>query len=602
MDITMKSAMKSSYYGLWQWALPLCFLVFSALLSDVVLAKESKGSAVDSDPEVIRSRVMKSLTDYDMNAMEKNLIDFSFSPLQAMPVYRSLLLWARDNPENEGLKAEMLTAVRDGMVSVVRDSGMGVRLSDWSGPGQPISLMFSFSQPRYSQVINPSDPSTLRWREAGHVDNVTPGTIGLSLAVKALMLSELDSFQDKERDALILASLLEELDILGGKLFYKSKLGPAEKGAYVPEVLSLDEGGAWQIDDSDSKLLSHLYLLQGLTHIYSVFSDEMLVERLFAGAKVHARSAEEWRKYAYEVMKIVYESTIENHNDSATGSFISDFSTKKGPGKKMLVRDIGVLADTLNTMLDVLPDDDQMRAKIAGHLKQQATYTNDMLGGKLNRIPKAVLVSKKIPVYGMTQELSDAISLMSLMLLAYKADGNEEYLSFVKKHFASIKSDYWSEHGGTYRSAKGYKVSSYSGEVFSQVLSWMQHMHWELPELMDFHEQSHAFIQAILKKGGLLQAETSESGETRSMDEYLRAELDSMVDELIAADTTEHGTIIENFVKRAADQDQDGVPGISFAGGDYGAAPVVIIGVSVPTPFYEAKPGKDGSLRRNYGF
>ncbi|MDP1898077.1 MAG: hypothetical protein Q8K43_09355, partial [Sulfurimicrobium sp.] len=92
-------------------------------------------------------------------------------------------------------------------------------------------------------------------------------------------------------------------------------------------------------------------------------------------------------------------------------------------------------------------------------------------------------------------------------------------------------------------------------------------------------------IEAVLKQGGLLQAEGPATGEPKQPETFIHDELPQLIDSIIALKKEEQSEKIMAAVKSLSDQDGDGVPGSRFAGGRFGSAPVLVIQTSIRTTF-----------------
>ncbi len=193
------------------------------LLTFPAAAQAEKKLPFDLQRDVLMTRIKNVLIANDINTIKRSLIDRRFSPLHAMAAYRELLLWSSKAAENDPYWKDVVALVREGMVAIIRDSTMGLPLKNWTGKGEPISVIYLNSFPAYKEVPDFNNLSTLKWRDDLFADVVTPGSIGLSLTAKALIITIDQSQAGKEYLPMILASALQELDILTQQLFLKKQ-------------------------------------------------------------------------------------------------------------------------------------------------------------------------------------------------------------------------------------------------------------------------------------------------------------------------------------------------------------------------------------------
>ncbi|HEC17008.1 MAG TPA: hypothetical protein ENI99_10645 [Sedimenticola sp.] len=573
----------------------LFFFLLAGFLTGVQAAPKAK--SVDQDPGVLSIRLQRSLLGYDVNMLEKHVIDFYFSPVHAMSVYRELLQWAGANPKEKAVRDDVVAMVREGMVAVIRDSGAGLALPGWDGPGQPISMAYALSLPRYAQKPDFNNPATLKWRRSdGDKRVVTPGSIGQSMAAKALLIRIDRSEAGKRNAPLFLASVLQELEILSSRLFLKDRLGPVAKGGHVPEIMEPDGKGGWKVLDPASRLPSQAFLLQGLSHLYGLLSANGVIKPLLGGGKVRGRELKDWLGLTRRTLDTVYASLIERHFDPASGSFASHYQHDKGPGDRIMLEDASYVVGALDALLHVLPDKDPLHKSARRHLLSQAGYIRKMLGsGK--PIPRGFLLKNGARLRSLMRDFSYPVAAMSVMLTAEETAGDGSYREVAARLYESEHPVFWSRENGIYRAAAGVKVSAYDGLFFSSVMRWLRHMDLVFPDKDDFAKRSRDFIQVVLKDGGLLQSEGPGTGEPRSLEDFIQKEIPALVERLAKTDATEHAAPIDKFVKDAADQDKDGVPGCRFGGGAYGAAPVIIMQIGVNTSFASTPGGRPA-----YGF
>jgi hypothetical protein len=587
MSILMKINIRISVSG-------LSVLLLAGMLGvgQAAPEQEAKQKAVDQDPEVLFARIKRSLEGYNLNNEEKYLIQEHFSPMHAMSAYRELLLWGMTYPQEDPLREDILGLVQGGMVAVFRDSGAGVPLSGWKGAGQPISLAYWRSTPKYAQKPDFSDLTTLKWDATELEKKTSPAAIGQSLAAKALLLMAGRSAEEKQIAPLILMSMLQELEILGTKLFFKEKLGAVTDGAYVPDLLSVDDKGDWQAEDKDSSLFSQASLLQGLAAVYELLTDKDVISPLFAAGPVGGKDLTEWQMLTRKCLDQVYAATISHHFDENSGSFASGYKPAKGHNKRILLEDVGVLNSALAALGQALPASDPVAKSMRQHLLAQAAFIKAAMGEKGGLVPKGYMLANKAGFKGLLPMIQHSIAVMSLMRMADDLLPDQGYRELFAAVFDTTQKVFWSEPSGIYRSAGGNKVSAYDGHVFGVVLGWLREMQQNRPELADFKQAEADFIRMVLKEGGLQQSEGPDAGEPRVTEDYLDQEVPPLVRQLEETEVVRQAGPILALLKSAADQDADRLPGVRFAGGKYGAAPVIIMRTSVATPYPEPEAAK----------
>lgn len=633
-------------YSKW-FILPLLAVVIG--MFSVPLIAKPEAQPVDKIRKVLLTRIERALLGYDVNMGLKHVIDYYYSPKQAMSTYQELLLWHQGNPHAKDTGRDVLGIVREGMIALVRDSGAGLPLLNWQGSGQPISMAYMRFQPRYQEIPDYANPKTLKWAKSTvNIHAVTPGDIGRSLAVKALMI-QMDRSDAGLRNApLFLASALQELEILSSRLFITQRLvqevnekpalgavtikgkegersvrmqlaatlkgvgassssqslkwvlGSAAKGAYVPEVVMPDTVEAWQVKDSRSVLISQVFLLQGLSRLYRVLAMSDVIEPLFDNGKVQGKDVNEWQKLTRRIMDTVYSSLLTNHFDRAAGSFAGVYRKSKG-GRSGTITLEGAshLVAALETLISALPRRDPVALSARKHLLYQAAYINKTLNNKQG-MPRGLLLENGAHLRTLMRDFSYPVAAMSIMLVAKEIAGDGRYRDEITKLYESTHETFWAKSKGIYRAAEGAKVSAYDGVLFGNVISWLRRMALFSPEVADFDKQVRDIIQVVLKDAGLLQGEGPSNGEPRTPEDFIMKDVPAFVDSLKDVKASELSTPIQNFIQHAVDQDGDGSPGCRFAGGKYGAAPVIVMQVGVSTPFDLGAGGRNG--RGAYGF
>ncbi|MFC1685163.1 hypothetical protein ACFL0R_06815 [Pseudomonadota bacterium] len=562
------------------------------------------GKATDQERMGLVSRLEQSLKGYEVNLLEKHYIDYTFSTFHAMSAYRSLLLWAATQNEDDPSRNDILGVVREGMVAVVRDSGAGLPLAGWSGAGQPISVMYAGSLPRYAQGLDFNEPSTLAWTTSDQKKLVTPGTVGQSLAAKALLILADRSDEGRGANSVIFFSLIKELEILADHFFLQEKgeMGAVANGAYMPLEVRMQGQAEWGVSNKDSALQGQASLLQGLTHTLRLFQRDDLIKGFFVDGKAEGRDLLQWKELARRTLDEVFSFIASRHYALEAGSFVSDYALDSGTGDRIMIVDAIEILRALDAVVNTLPEKDPLRNTAHDYIKAQAEFIKVALEKRKGRMPRGFLLKRKTPLYGLVQEFSNYAAVMSVLLIADKYVDDEAFKELAKTIFREVDKVYWSEKSKVYRAAEGHKVAAFDGHNFSLILDWFGQMRMLLPGLVDFNQRQRDFFQVVIKNGELLQCEGPANGETRLPEDYFANEIPALADRLIEIEPAKRDGEITAFIRDAADQDNDGLPGCSFGGGEFGAAPVIIKQMSVSTPFLTSEAGHDGQVRRNYGF
>ncbi len=641
----MKSAFQKRLFSLGM----LLLLAFPAVAET---EKTEEKVPFDLRREVLTARIENVLIANDISSIKRNLIDRRFSPLHAMPAYRELLLWSSKAAEDDPYWKDVTALVREGMVAVIRDSGMGLPLQGWKGEGEPISVIYLNSVPAYKQVPDFSDLSTLKWRDDLFADVVTPGSIGLSLGAKALMIMVDSSPAGRGYAPMMLASALQELSILTrhlflkkrlvsesqslqvtagekkiqgresergvkmllapipkelgastGKKVWKDSLGPVGKGTYVPDQLKLPtEQKGWEVKDDTSRLFSQASLLEGLLYLHELLADDALIASLAPDGVLEGRRLGDWRKLTRRAIDAVFETIETKHFDPATGSFAGSYQPDKGIGNRIRIDDASRMIGVLEKFSSTFPQEADLQKRVRDYILSQAAFIVKSQGEKKD-IPRGYMLKNGAHIRGLMRELTNAISYMSLMLAAEKVAQDGRYRDLAMQQFETLDKLFWSEAAGVYRLSAGLKVSTYTGASFAMVMEWLRRMDAMLPAVVDADEYARNHIEVVLKTSGLLQGEGPATGEVNPPEYYLENEMEALYLRLKEGGVEKLAGSIEEFVEQVSDQDGDGILGVRFSGYKAGGAPVITMQVGVTTPIYSSLGiGREGELQRNYGF
>lgn len=519
----------------------------------------------------LNQAIQRQILNRNVNQLDKYQIDFHFSVFHGMYAYRELMLWARAAPQQQ--HDDLMAMTRSGLEAVVRDSGMGLPLGGEKWEGQPVGLLFDKGLPRYVAQPEFSQPATLKWNPASFDRQIAPESVGQSLAAKSLYIQEDASAEGKKLRDVMLASVIHEFQALLPLL----ELAGGKSSSHMPALLKL-ENDRWVSVNASSQLYGQMSLIHGLARLHALLSLPRLENETVEGKRVA-----EWRKEVRRTLDKVYQTTIKAHLDSKTGSFISTHDLAKGASDRLWAEDAGYALEVLAALATVLQKNDPLRAEVLGRLDAQADYVTARLEGKTSA-PKTFLVRNNQTFAGPLLRLEDQLAIINGLLAAEQASGKEHYGKTALDIFNATRQPLWSAPAGIFRSAAGQTVTAYDGRLFGLSLATWRLLEKHLPP-GEARQHGNHLIEAVLKQAGLMQAEGPATGEPRQPDAFIQDELPQLVASVIALKKDEQSEKIAAAVKTLSDQDGDGIPGIRFGGGRFGAAPVLVIQTSIKTPF-----------------
>lgn len=534
----------------------------------------------------LSAKIQRQILAMDVNQAEKFLIDLHFSSFHGMYAYRELLQWALTLPEDSEPRRDILTLVRSGLEATVRDSGMGVPLSGWDGEGRPVGMLFNGGLPRYTEIPDFSKPGTLKWDPKKFDSQVSPESIGQSLAAKSLFILVDTTPEGKKLGKVLLPSALQEFQTLTTLL----ELGGGKAIANIPSLFRL-KNGKWEVAQENSHVYGQMSLLQGLAQLHTLLSAPAAGSDIISGKRIT-----DWRKDVRQVMGKVYDASIKQHFDAPTGSYLSDHDRSKGAGDRLSADDAGYILEVLANLAGALPKGDPLRENALKNLISQANYVAARLEGK-ERAPNAFLVRKNLTAPGLMLQLGGQLAIVSGLLAAEQATGKDNYGKPALAIFSAAKKQLWSAQAGIFRSGAGQTVTGYDGRLFGLNLATWRRLD-KSPAVQDAKQNGGNLIQTVVKKAGLLQAEGPAGGEPKQPEEFFQNELPQLVNDIAALKSEEQPAKIVATVKALADQNGDGVPGSRFGGAPFGAAPVLITQTSIATPF-DPPPAIDTTAPRS---
>lgn len=503
----------------------------------------------------VLQRVERLARGYDMNQQEKYHLDFHYSPLHAMALYRELLLWLDQPGVAAAVRTEWLATVSAGMEAVVRHSGAG------PAPEQgPLGIGFLRAAPRYTQLPDPARPETLAWRSEGMEARTTPAAVGKSLSAKALLLSRLPAAAPER--PWLLASLRREYDELAGQLLTLTAQG------YMPEVAAW-EGGRWSVQDGRSRLFSQAALLRGL------LETEAALAALGGAEKA-------WRSRVQRSVETLFSGIVQRHQDEAAGSVVDVHDPQQGRGDRVMLEDMALWLEALALLHAQQPQGSPLRAQAERLGRTQLAFLLRALAAE-GLPPRGYRVRDAVPLRTTVHSLEEPLAALSMLQHAARF-GVADAAETQRRISTLLENDYWSAEAGVFRSAAGFTASAYDGHLVALTLRWLRR-----EGAAEAQQRGAQLLQVVVKQAGLLQCESPQSGEPLSLEQALAQRAAAFAAEVASLPAVEQGQRIAAFVRSIADQDGDGLPGCRFAAGHFGGAPVPVIQTSVRTPFPAVK-------------
>lgn len=523
-------------YSAWLALAGVCLLPTGALANS------------DAAQQLVLQRVEQYARSYDLNRQEKYHIDFNYSPLYAMAVYREMLLWLEQAAVAPAMRAEWLSTITAGMDAVIHDSHAGPA-AEKGGVG----IGYLRALPRYSQEPDAARPDTRRWRSDVMEPQTTPAAVGQSLSAKALLLTRLPAAAPERQ--WLLSSLRREYEAVAAQLLTMAPQG------YMPEM-ARREGDAWVVVDARSRLFSQATLLRGLIE----------TEAALATLGVQGK---DWRTKAQRHIETLFAGIVRRHQDAAAGSVVDVYDPKTGTGDRVMLEDMAQWLEAL-ALLAQQSGPLQARAQQLG--RQQLEFLL-RVSADTEPPPRGYLVRKAMPLHATVRSLEEPLAILSMLQHAEQF-GVEGVSALQQRASALLESDYWSAEAGVYRTAAGFTASAYDGHLFALALRWLRRQ-----GDAEARRRGELLIEGVLKQGGLLQCEPPQSGEPLTLEQALAQRGAAFAAEVAGLPAVEQGKRIAALVREIADQDGDSVPGCRFAAGAYGGAPVPIIQTSVRTPY-----------------
>jgi len=537
------------------------------LLAGVATPAQPLWAEQKYDAERIEREALRMATFYDTNAQDKYVMDNSFSTVHAMAAYRALLEWADEGAEAEDA-AEVHALVAAGLKAALVESGIGVPAEE----GGAVGVLFSQAQPRYAQEPDPTNPATLRWMDEGIERSVSAASMGHSLAAKAVVARRLAGAEDDVLAEHLHDSLAAELSLLTQEMFLAK--GADAAGRYVPERIVLDEQGSWRPASERSRLFGQAALLLGLTEV------SLYLEQPLSG-----RGVEAMRRHVKEAIERVYAGIRAHHHDAASGVHAAIYDPQGEEERRYLLEDSALLVEALHRMAQV-SDSPELRGALQQQLRSEAEFVVQLLAER-RLAPRGLWLKHSVDITGTVTALAEQIAAMNILLLALEWHEEPSFREQAAELFSAIEETFWAQWPGIYRTAEGYTVSAYDGYLFATLLQWLQRCERAGFDVGD--GRASTLFELIIKKGGMQQADTTETGEGEAPRAFLAQEAPLLAEEIAELPEREQRPQVVRLARRLMDQDGDSVPGRRFAGRPYGGAPVLIRQVSVRTPFVRAE-------------
>jgi hypothetical protein len=345
------------------------------------------------------------------------------------------------------------------------------------------------------------------------------------------------------------------------------------------------EGGKWKTTDERSYVYSQAALLQGLARLYEAVSSPAAAS-LAGGGKRLA----DWQKEIRQTMEVTLAAMVEHHFDAKQGSFVGEYDRQKGKGDRISADDAGYVIEALADVAAVLPGNDSIRQSAQKYALAQTAYLLAKIGDAATS-PSAFLVGKNTTSRALVMMLSEQTQVIAGLLAAERLNANPAYHKTALTILESLRKALWAEKAGVFRSSAGQVVSGYDGRLFGLSLDMWRRLE-NAQEAKDARERGDAIIRVVMKEGALQQSEGPATGEPPQPETFLKTGMAEFVAKIAGLKPEEQSTELAAMIKKVADQDGDSIPGVRFAGGKFGAAPVLITQTGVPTPFEVPKPAE----------
>jgi hypothetical protein len=557
------------------------------LIIPIVLGSLAWATLADAAPSdraaakrrVLEDQITRQLYILNVNQANKYQTDMTFTTPVVMQAYRELLLWARHLPADSAQRTELMKLLRDGLTAAVWHSGMGLPIENWTGTGQPVSILFVRGHTHYVELPDFARPATLKW-DAKHFDpRITPDSIGFSLAVKSLYVRTAGS--DKELGEVLRVSALREFEAALPLL----ELGGGKERGFMP--IAVKKGTQWETAIDGSLVSGQVVLLLGMAQLH-----EMLAG-LENDEAVAGRRPSEWRKEVRRVMERHYHATVANHFDAKAKSFVSEYSPKKEASGRLGSEDAGLVLEALASLAESLPAGDGLRESVVKQLQAQAAFVAAALEGK-ELAPKGFLVrqggSETSPLF----RLGDQLALVNGLLAAAKATGNTDWSKTANELFAATRKSFWAEQAGMFRTVPNHLVAAYDGRLLGLSLAAWRRLDAGAADSAEKRHGNH-LIDKVVKQAGLQWAESPLAGEARQPEDFVKEDLPRLIDEILPLENEEKAKRIAAAVKAFSDQNGNGVPGCRFSGGRFGSAPVLITQATINLPA-DPPPEKEAAM------
>ena len=447
----------------------------------------------------------------------------------------------------------------------------------------PIYAPFTSGMPFLLEVPDFKDAETLRWDHTKFDKTLSTSALGYSMVAETLWAGYfLGATHDDDRfgndasegylGALLLTQVINNLYLLKDELaFDGDALGEVQPFSYEATLkyfphrysveIAYDDLSAppkparFMVADTSSQLADQCAVLWGVSEFYHV-SDPKIEDAwdgLFGSPADGALFPPETHDVARGLAQVVIKNLVAMHFDTTKKTFVSTWDGGDR-GQTLTAADAGLLLMALERVHTSLHDAEALRADVEKLVEWQAVYLSENLqqrdGGFIEEINTTTAAQSAVPRTLLGQSLA-----IRGLLAAHKVTGDDTYRNGALTAFQFMEDHLWSASANCYRTAEGSDLSLHTPRTVAATLGALREL-----VLATGNEQALArfktfFTQAV-KRHGLQLAEREHVGETA-------------------------GSVKEALMP---DADGDGVRKPAFAGGSFGAAPVFVSQVQIPTP------------------
>lgn len=447
----------------------------------------------------------------------------------------------------------------------------------------PIYAPFTSGAPFLQEIPDFTDPKTLRWDHTKFDKTLSTRALGNTMVADTLWAGYfLGATHDDDRfgndaeegylGAVLLTEVINNLYLLRDELAYDGgALGEVQpysyeaKLKYFPHAYNVEiayedldappKPARFTVADTSSQLADQAALLWAAAEFYHLSDPKVedTWDALFGSPADGALFPPETHELAGGIIRVVVKNLVAMHFDTTKRSFVSTWDNGER-GQTLSAADAGLLLLALERVHTAIHDVEDLRADVEELIGWQADYLNNNMqlrdGGFVEDINLATAAQSQVP----RSLVGQALAVRGL-LAAYKVTGKEEYKNSAMTGFQFMEDHLWSATGKCYRTSEGSDLSLHTPRTVGATLGALREI-----VLATGNEQAlkrfKTFFREAVKINGMQLAELDQVGETS----------DTVKDALMP------------------DADGDGVRKPAFAGGSYGAAPVLVSEVQIATP------------------